>query len=255
MKQMKRECYIGEMLMLLFTFLLFFSYVSSFCHSMICCCACRLQISWMESEFHVQTYLNLMCASVDTHFSPTPHTQHTHSITSILPIPCHQWFISFHMFTRKQVYGLPHICMYIHGRWQTNEQTKNKNIKIKSEVPILYIFFTLSTYLFASLQIVRPMNTTNNGMNIRLFLKRIGFVRRTFIKRIHLYSIGLARWLERFSSANWAIRKSLNLILSYYIHNFVSCQMPRYVMLFIFLSQRYGHGHWRITLVYNIGNE
>lgn len=58
------------------------------------------------------------------------------------------------------------------------------------------------------LQIVKSMSSISNGMRVQLCPKRIGYVRRNFIKQIHLYSIGSAKWLEHFSLANWAIRKS-----------------------------------------------
>lgn len=53
------------------------------------------------------------------------------------------------------------------------------------------------------------MSSIRNGTRVQLCPKRIGYVRRSFIKRIHLYSIGSAKWLEHFSLANWAIRKSV----------------------------------------------
>lgn len=58
------------------------------------------------------------------------------------------------------------------------------------------------------LQIVKSMNSISDGTRAQLYPKRIGYVRRTFTKQIHLYSIGSAKWLEHFSLANWAIRKS-----------------------------------------------
>lgn len=58
------------------------------------------------------------------------------------------------------------------------------------------------------LQIVKSMNSIRDGTRVQLCPKRIGYVRKTSIKRIHLYSSGSAKCSEHFSLANWAIRKS-----------------------------------------------
>lgn len=76
-------------------------------------------------------------------------------------------------------------------------------------------------FLFASLQNARPTNTINDGTNTRWYLRRIGSVRRTFIKQIHLYSIGSGKWLEHFFSANWVIRKSA--CITYFRRNVIYC--------------------------------
>lgn len=70
------------------------------------------------------------------------------------------------------------------------------------------------------LQIVKSTSSISNGTRVQLCPKRIGYVRRTFIKQIHLYSIGSAKWLGHFALANWAIRKSVIFFSAFFLHEY-----------------------------------